>query len=373
MRDQCRHHNFYGPPIPIEMHSSTYIAVTILLFLSACTPTVYKPEVEKFAKDVDFASQSFDQLTSKHIEQDFADRNTEIAHGGSKPVLSKSCTDMELHIEGQFDCLAQWSMHRQDPSTATPACAEPKPFAPLVPKELMPCDLGTSTTSGLQANPTAGTEDSKRHRRLADALAVYANGLGSMVSSDDIEALDAATADAGAALKSLQSKLIDPDAASGSTLDLGPIASLVSTGLRLGLEARRFQKLKQITEKADPVVNEAAGRLSIYATLLYGKTVVEPSLKAAEAASFLAVPGPPESFLKPVEDVAFKKREYDSVLAADPSLVFQAVADAHHELVIALGDPARQYDALRSSVAELTEKVKALADALKPPPEEATP
>jgi hypothetical protein len=71
-----------------------------------------------------------------------------------------------------------------------------------------------------------------------------------------------------------------------------------------------------------------------------------------------------------VETAALRKREYDTVIAVEPSQVFKAVSDAHHELVRALGDPDRQYEALRTSVANLTEKAQALAAVLR---ESATP
>jgi hypothetical protein len=45
--------------------------------------------------------------------------------------------------------------------------------------------------------------------------------------------------------------------------------------------------------------------------------------------------------------------------------VFKAVADAHHDLVVALDDPSRQIDALKKSIVSLSTKAKALADALK--------
>jgi hypothetical protein len=346
-----------------------WAATSALALVVACTPTVYKPEVEKFSTDVGVASSSFDELVDTNIEQDFKDRNTELVAANNRLVLSDSCIRMEQHISTQNECLASWSLHRQNPSTPEPACAEPEPFAPLIPDELRDCELGSLQNGGFQASPIASATDSANHKRLADALAAYASQLGAMVSSTDAEQLDAATVDAGAALKSLQSKIVAADPTSEPPLDIGPIVGLVGAGLRAGLEARRFQQLKRITEKADPIVQQASGRLSIYATQLYAINVVEPSLKEADAAALRAVPNPPETFPARVDAAALRKREYDAVVAVEPSQVFGAVANAHHELVLALNDPSRQYEALRAAVANLTEKVNALAAALKKPEE----
>ena len=64
----------------------------------------------------------------------------------------------------------------------------------------------------------------------------------------------------------------------------------------VGLEARRFQQLKRVAEKADPIVQQASARLSTYATQLYAINIVGPSLTAADNAAIQAVPNPPETF-----------------------------------------------------------------------------
>jgi hypothetical protein len=232
---------------------------------------------------------------------------------------------------------------------------------------LSECELGTFQNNIFRAYPTAGAEDSQNHRRLADALAAYAAQLGEIVSSEDAAQLDAATADAGAAIKSLQSRIVAANPAGEPPLDIGPIADLIGGGLRAGLEARRYQELKRVAEKADPIVQQASAQLSTYATQLYAINIVMPSLEGAENAALRATPNPPETFQARVETAALRKREYDAVTEVEPSQVFKAIADAHHELVSALNDPSRQYEALRASVASLKEKVKALAAVLKKP------
>ena len=347
--------------------SSVWRMVTIVTIVSSCTSTVYKPEVDTFSKAAVSASASFEQLVAANVAQDFKDRNSELVASNNRLRLSDSCIKLEQHIREQNQCLALWSIHRQNPSSPKPTCNEPKPFAPLIPAESSDCELGTFQNNTFRAFPTASAEGSKNHRRLADALAVYAAQLGDIVSSKDAEELDAATADAGMAVKSLQSKIVAADPTAKPSLDIGPIADLIGAVLRAGLEARRFQQLKRVAEKADPIVQQACARLSTYATQLYAINIVEPSLTAADNAAIRAVPNPPEKFPALVETAALRKREYDAVVAVEPSQVFKAVSGAHQELVHALNDPSRQYEALRTAVANLTEKVNALAAVLRKP------
>jgi hypothetical protein len=341
--------------------------VTIVIVVSSCTSTVYKPEVDKFSKGVVSASASFDQLVAANVAQDFKDRNAVLVASNKQLLLSDSCDALRQHIREQNECLASWSLHRQDPSSAKPTCNEPKPFAPLIPAESSDCELGTFQNNTFRAFPTASAEDSKNHRRLADALTVYAAQLGDIVSSKDAEELDAATADAGMAVKSLHSQIVPADPTAKPPLDIGPIADLIGAGLRAGLEAKRFQQLKRVAEKADPIVQQASARLSTYATQLYAINIIQPSLTAADNAAIRADPNPPETFPARVETAALRKREYDAVVAVEPSQVFKAVSDAHQELVHALNNPSRQYEALRTAVANLTEKVNALAAVLRKP------
>jgi hypothetical protein len=345
--------------------------------VSSCTSTVYKPEVKKFSEGVGSASASFDKLVDARVEQDFRDRNTVLVDFKTRLLLSDSCDALKEHFSKQNQCLVSWSLHRQNPSSPKPTCNEPKPFAPLIPAGSSDCELGTFQGNTFRAFPTASVEDNKNHQRLADALAEYARQLGDIVSSKDSEELNNATVDAGKAVKSLQKKIVaanpppkppaDSTAEPERPLDIGPIADLIGAGLRAGLEARRFQQLKRVAEKANPVVQQACARLSTYATQLYAINIVWPSLTAADNAALAAIPNPPTTFPALVETAALRKREYDALVAVEPSQVFKAVSDAHQELVHALNDPSRQYEALRTAVQELTEKVDALAAVLKKP------
>jgi hypothetical protein len=259
-----------------------------------------------------------------------------------------------------------WSLFRQSPSTeAKPSCTEPVPFAPT-PPELQECRLGKMQGGSFVRVPVARANDSQNHLRLADALAAYAAQLKAIVSAADGAQLEAATADAGAAAQSLRDKLVASDP-TAKPVNMGPIASFIGTGLRLALEARRFAVLKNVASRADPIVHEASGRLSIFANQLYYINELGPAFIAADGAALRAVPDPTKSntFAKRVAEASKQEQAYAAVAAVRPGDVFRAVADAHHDLVAALDDPSRQIDALKQSVATLSEKAKALADVLK--------
>lgn len=259
-----------------------------------------------------------------------------------------------------------WSLFRQSPSTeAKPSCTEPVPFAPT-PPELQECRLGTMQGGSFVRVPVASANDARNHLRLADALAAYAAQLEAIVSAADGAQLEAATADAGAAAQSLRDKLAASDP-TAKPLNIGPIASFIGTGLQLALEARRFAVLKNVAGKADPIVHEASGRLSIFANQLYYINELDPAFIAADDAAVRAAPDPSKSstFATRVAEASKQEQAYAAVAAVRPGDVFKAVADAHHDLVAALDDPSRQIDALKQSVATLSEKAKALADVLK--------
>jgi len=206
--------------------------------------------------------------------------------------------------------------------------------------------------------------DAQNHLRLAEALATYAAQLNAIVSATDGDVLEVAAADAGAAAQSLQNKLAAADQ-TAKTMDVGPIASFIGTGLRLALEAKRFAILKNVVEKADPVVQQVSGQLSIFSNQLYYVNELQPAFSAFEKAVQRSVPEPSSTFPARVQEATVQEQAYAATLAVTPSEVFKAVADSHHNLVAALNDPSRQIDALKQSIATLNTKVKALAAVLK--------
>jgi len=341
--------------------SCTLMAVVLLS--AACTPTVYKPDVERLSTSIDSATKSFNTLVAENVKNDISDRNKLFVKDGARLALDPNCTKINGFIKDQNQCLTDWSLFRQSPSTAPkPSCAEPVAFTPI-PPEMQQCGVGKMTGGRFVPVRLATAKDAQNHLLLADALADYAAQLGAIVSSDDSDQLLAAATDAGAAAQSLRDKLVasDPKA---KPLEVGPIADFIGTGLSMVLEARRFAILKNVAGRADPVVQEASGRLSIFANQLYYINELLPAYAALDDAALRAVPGI-GTYPARVDEVTARERAYAAALAVTPGDVFKAVADAHHDLVAALNDPSRQTDALKKSLATLTAKAKALADVLK--------
>ena len=338
----------------------------LVIVFAGCTPTVYKSDVEKFSSDIGSATSLFNQLIDNNISRDSADRNSLLVAGNQRLALNNACVDIERYIEDQSECLRDWSLYRQYQSVPKPTCSESDAFSPL-PDALKKCEIGFMQNSTLVEAPAVTVADSQNHRRLADALARYATQLGAIVSAQDREDLDGATAEATVAAQSLRDKLLAANPSADPPPDLGPIASFFGTGLRIALEARRFNLLKDVAVRADPIVADVSGRLSTYANQLYYINELEAAFKAADAAALRAVPEPSSTFPARVEEATRLHRVYMTKLSVTPGEVFKAVAHAHHALVAALKNPTRQYIALKQSVTELAEKAKALKDALEAP------
>lgn len=340
------------------------ILLAVVLLEAACAPTVYKPDVQRLSADINSATNSFKKMVTDNPSHDLADRNKGFVDNKTRLALDPDCAKIEAFIRDQNECLTRWSEFRQDPSAMPkPNCAEPVPFAPI-PPELKRCRIGKLEGGVFVPVRVATANDAQNHLRLAEALAAYAAQLDAIVSVTDGDQLEAAAADAGAAAQSLQNKLATAGT-TAKTIDVGPIASFIGTGLRLALEAKRFAILKNVVEKADPVVQQTGGQLSVFSNQLYYVNELQPAFAAFDKAVQRGVPEPSGTFPARVQEATVQEQAYAATLAATPSEVFKAVADAHHSLVTALNDPSRQIDALKQSIATLNTKAKALAAVLK--------
>lgn len=331
---------------------------------AACTPTVYKPDVERLSSAIGSATDSFRTLVVDNSTNDIADRNKGFVIDQTRLALDPECLKVDAYIKEQNLCMASWSLFRQGPSTAPkPSCVEPVPFAPI-PAEMQQCNIGKMQQGRFVSVPPATAGDAQNHLRLAEALAAYAAQLSAIVSAVDREQLESAVADATAAAHSLQAEL-NAAKPNSKAVDVGPIADFVGTGLLLVLEARRFAILKNVASKADPIVQQASGQLALFANQLYYINALQPAFAALDNAVQRALPEASEKFPARVVEATARERAYAAALAVTPGEVFKAVADAHRDLIAALNDPSRQIDALKTAVATLSSKAKALADALK--------
>lgn len=339
-------------------------ALVMALALAGCTSTVYKPDVARLSAAVESATTSFQALVNENVAHDIADRDKEFVDRKMRPAIDPECSDIRGFVRDQNLCLVAWNQYRQSPSTvAKPTCVEPVPFAAL-PAGLKKCTIGRRHGDQFASVPLATTNDAANHLRLAEALAAYAGQLGEIVSADDRDQLEAAVADASAAAQSLQNTLAATNA-DAKSVSVGPIADFIGTGLLYALEARRLAILKRVVGEADPVVQQASGRLSVFANQLYYINTLLPAYADFEKAVLRAAPEPADSFPARLADASAQEQAYAAAIAITPGDVFAAVADAHHKLLAALEDPTHQIDALKSAIATLSTKAKALADAVK--------
>ena len=185
-----------------KLRSAAIVACS-LLFVSACTPTVFKGDIATFGKGVDETAAAFDGLHERVLAkyksdkmQDFADENTVIG-------VRDTCT--AVAIEGQLtkdtQCLAQWAAFRATPERnrgPKPACPGASDsvrggeyvfydLAGLGEKEAITCRLGVMKADGtIDPAPFDDAEVLLTNSpKLLPALKAYAAALVAIADAAD--------------------------------------------------------------------------------------------------------------------------------------------------------------------------------------------
>src|SRR4051812_2335742 len=79
----------------------------------ACTPTVYKPDVEKLSTNITDATKDFKTLVNENVSNDAADRTKVIVGSKARLSLEPNCSKLDGFIREQNQCLTSWSLFRQ--------------------------------------------------------------------------------------------------------------------------------------------------------------------------------------------------------------------------------------------------------------------
>lgn len=149
--------------VPFRKVSIRLILLTAAILSSACTPTIYKPDVQRLSADIDSATNSFQKLVADNHSHDVADRNRNLVDNKTRLALDPDCAKIETFIKDQNECLTEWSKFRQNASAvAQPICAEPVPFA-SIPTELTHCGIGKLERGSFVAVRIATANDAQ-HR-----------------------------------------------------------------------------------------------------------------------------------------------------------------------------------------------------------------
>jgi hypothetical protein len=355
------------------------------LSVVACTPTVYKGDIATFGKGVDEAAAAFDELHERALAkyksdrmQDFADANTVIG-------VSDTCT--AVVTEGQLPkdtrCLAQWAAYRATPESNR----GPKPTCPgasdsvrggeyafydlagLGEKEAVTCRLGVLNPDG-SVDP-APFDDAEvlltNSPRLIPALKGYATELVAIADAADRDALQESVGRAKEQVVKLGTRIDNLDGKTSPYIStIGPVVDLVGAALIATLEQRRYKALVEVTKGADPVVTKAAMILS---NVSMPMTAIE--LQEAGRAYLRSMPdrgNPPQgtaAWTQAYVNARRAREDYLAIYATSPTSVFEAMAEAHHQLTLALADPKRQYEAVASAIEDFAGKAKAAVDAFE--------
>jgi hypothetical protein len=361
------------------------IVLCTTLAVAACTPTVYKGDIATFGKGVDETAAAFDGLHERVLAkyksdrmQDFADANTVIG-------VSDTCT--ALVTEGQLTkdtrCLAQWAAYRASPETNR----GPKPTCPgasdnvrsgayafydlagLGEKEAVTCRLGVVNPNG-SIDP-APFDDAEvlltNSPKLIPALKGYAAELVAIADAADRDALQESVGKAKDQLVKLGTRIDGLDGKTSPFVStIGPVADLVGAALIATLEQRRYKALVEVTKGADPVVTKAAMILSNVSM-----TMSAIELQEAGRDYLLSMPdpgNPPQgkaAWTQAYVNARKARENYLSIYSTSPTSVFKAMAEAHHQLTLALADPKRQYEAVASAIEDFADKAGAAVDAFE--------
>ena len=203
--------------------------------------------------------------------------------------------------------------------------------------------------------------------KLIPALKGYAAELVAIADAADRDALQESVGKAKDQVVKLGTRI---DALDGKTSPfvstIGPVADLVGAALIATLEQRRYKALVEVTKGADPVVTKAAMILS---NVSMPMTAIE--LQEAGRAYLRSMPdpgNPPQGTVAWTQAYvnARKAREnYLALYSTSPTSVFKAMAEAHHQLTLALADPKRQYEAVASAIEDFADKSRAAVDAFE--------
>ena len=367
-------------PLAIVM---TWILMCSGLMVAACTPIVYKDDIAAFSKGVDETATAFDALHAKALEKYKSEKMTEFAEQQAVITVSAGCTSLvtEGRLAKDTRCLAEWAAFRAAPDAkkgTKPACVGASEsvrggeyvfydLASVAEQEALTCKIGVKRPDG--SIDTATIDDSEvlltNAPKLLPALKGYAAALVGIADAADRTALLESVGKAKEQVIKLGTRIDGLDGKSSPYVStIGPVSDLVGAALVAILDQRRYRALVAVTSGADPVVTKTAMILSNVAMPM---TAIE--LEDAGVAYLESFPDPG----KPAQSedawaLAYAKARtardrYLSVFATSPATVFKAMADAHHELTIALSDPSRQYEAVAAAIEDFADKAKAARDA----------
>lgn len=321
------------------MHHRTHIAVALAcLMASACSPYVYKSEINTFSAGVEAVAETYDSgrkevatALSQKRTQDLIDRRARIG-------LTPGCANMigDGALNHFPDCrVAPFGEEALPPPTreqmivadAAPAFAALKGYA---------ASLAAVTNAADDATLTAASQD------LANSLA------------------DLATA--AAKLKPGVDAQNDAIKAGGAAFGLFATAYL---------DHRRLEALRSNVPAADqPIKVLAVAMADVLKTIrLQRLALMSQSLRAAAQPFEEAETEQARrklDYKTAVPELQAKAEAFTKARLADPDAAVAAMVEAHHQLAVAIRDDAKQVKPVIDAAKAFYKAAKQLQEALKP-------
>jgi hypothetical protein len=344
--------------------------LVLTLIVCSCSPTVYKKEVGLFSQGVENATSTFEKLRQKNLAIEQKKLENKLAGNRIDIEASHECSDIVNKMQKQARCLAEWAKFHAKKIDIKPTCSEPLDFYESPIELILKCQIGP-LDNNMQVEPNKLEPDAvyEQTALMSKKLSEYASALSEIVDSKDIDELQSALGEAKTAVEGLANRYKDSTNKEVPNVEaIGPISELVGTVATSALEWRRFNAMKKIVNRADPIVTAAAKRLSINAMPLLLKTRIRPAkeklIKAAEEFNPIFMKKKDFNYPKKLKSIKEAYTAYIQNLKNDPSSAFEALAGAHTALKDALNEPKTQFENLQEKIKNFYEKAKGAYDTL---------
>ncbi len=286
----------------------------------------------------------------------------------------------EGQLSSDSHCLADWAQFRAAPEGIKgpkPACKGASEsirggeyifydLSTLADNEALVCRLGIIKRDGSLDSARLDAFDSFTWNKVLSALKGYASALVGIGQAADRGELQVSVGKAKDQLTRLGKRIAGLDGKTSPYLSTIGQIDVVGADLIAVFEKRRYLALVEVMAAADPVVTKSAIFLAHVAAPM---TTIK--LQEAGRAYLYSLPDP---LVKPPQNqqawgLAYAnssaaRDRYLALFATNHTVVFKAMADAHHELMLALSDPKR-YVSAKAAVDDFAERAKVAYDALQ--------
>jgi hypothetical protein len=357
--------------------SSSLPAALLLsaLLAAACSPQVFKDDIARFKTGVDQSTAAFDGLRRGNQQLAVARLNDRLSRQGVHigVVDDDACAETTFDkLQADSRCLAEWASFRAGRGAA-PSCSEPArdasggpdfyDLAAVGAAETRACELGVVSEGAARSGSLAVVAPLANVARLNDGLRAYAAALASIADGKDEQALQSATADARNALTKAANEIKSLSGADSTGFAaVGPLSDLVGEALFVALEEHRYLVLRRVVGTADPIIDRSARIISRSAMPLLLPKLREDGTTLRKAIETFNNNPAGADWITALAKAQKAQAAYLADYDASPTVALAAMADAHHALKLALDDPKREIEPLKTAIVDFATKAKAAHD-----------